>query len=462
MILEEVKTQFESGTTVIFNRLFDFAAEALDLRFPYFSEDQVGDMARTFRTLQYHCPLFLAVLRRELPYRLHEYAWWNLIDIGEMYVVLQVQEKEIAERIANEVYKLILNMKYSYPAKALKILAFLEVGDKRTLRLLVRNVPRSISYLSPQVQRSNQMEPAMEVCFLASGERVALLDAADFQGRPAKAVKQALVAEIGATTFRQRLFLEGGTDEIPDDEVFASVPQKLQLVVSEFCPPDAREDQQMISAARDNDTAVLEQLLKRPRNPNTRDGIDMTDMTPLHAAAEHGHVAPMRLLLEAGAEIDAPSVGGKEAAPLHAAAQSGHLEAVRFLIQNGAQKDLWDAGASPPLLLAVAFGHVDTARVLVQEGASTNELGYALIRTAEYGDLDMVRFLLEIGCDKDTADMHGATPMHTAAENGHLDIVRFLVESGASRHSTDEDGRTPLDLASESGQAEVVRFLSEF
>lgn len=131
-------------------RLFDFAAEALDLRFPYFSEDQVGDLARTFRTLQYHCPLFLAVLRRELPYRLHEYAWWNLIDIGEMYVVLQVQEKDIAERIANEVYKLILNMKYSYPAKALKILAFLEVGDKRTLRLLVRNVPRSISYLSPQ------------------------------------------------------------------------------------------------------------------------------------------------------------------------------------------------------------------------------------------------------------------------------------------------------------------------
>jgi len=67
-----------------------------------------------------------------------------------MYVALQVQDKEIAERIANEVYKLILNMKYSYPAKALRILAFLEVGDKRTLRLLVRNVPRSISYLNPQ------------------------------------------------------------------------------------------------------------------------------------------------------------------------------------------------------------------------------------------------------------------------------------------------------------------------
>ncbi|CAJ1408472.1 unnamed protein product [Effrenium voratum] len=102
---------------------------------------------------------------QELPFRLHEYAWWNLIDLGEMYVTLQavgwevmglgrktppVDDKEIAERIANEVFKLILAMKYRYPAKALKILAFLEVGDKRTLRLLVRSVPRAISYLNPQ------------------------------------------------------------------------------------------------------------------------------------------------------------------------------------------------------------------------------------------------------------------------------------------------------------------------
>lgn len=26
---------------------------------------------------------------KELPYRLHDFAWWNLIDIGEMYVALQ-------------------------------------------------------------------------------------------------------------------------------------------------------------------------------------------------------------------------------------------------------------------------------------------------------------------------------------------------------------------------------------
>jgi hypothetical protein len=42
----------------------------------------------------------------------------------------------------------------------------------------------------------------MEVCFLASGERVAVLDAAEFEGKSAKAVKQSLAAKIGVTRFR--------------------------------------------------------------------------------------------------------------------------------------------------------------------------------------------------------------------------------------------------------------------
>lgn len=59
---------------------------------------------------------------------------------------------------------------------------------------------------------------AMEVYFFASGERLASLDAADFEGKTAKVVKQLLTAQLGVSRFRQRLFVADGSREIPDDE----------------------------------------------------------------------------------------------------------------------------------------------------------------------------------------------------------------------------------------------------
>ena len=61
----------------------------------------------------------------------------------------------------------------------------------------------------------------MEVYFLASGEKLAAL--AEFEGKTARAVKEALAKQVGVTRFRQRLFWEDGS-EIVDDEVFASPP----------------------------------------------------------------------------------------------------------------------------------------------------------------------------------------------------------------------------------------------
>ena len=268
----------------------------------------------------------------------------------------------------------------------------------------------------------------MEVCFLASGEKVAVLEAAEFEGKSAKVVKQALAPKIGVTRFKQRLFLEGDAVEIPDDEVFASAPVKVQLVVLKFCPPDAEEDERMILAAKEDDTVGLERLLKSLRSPNTRDA---DGMTPLHHAAKRGHVEPTRLLVESGAEIDA----------LRTPSRLG----------------------STPLNLAVSHDHFEIAHILVEKGANTDELFTRnnLIYAAKHDSLNMVRFLVEMGGDKEMTDEWGATPLIVAAQRGYLKTVRFLVKSGASPHAADIFGKTALDQASLSGHARVVRYLSD-
>eukprot|EP00435_Cladocopium_sp_Y103_P071964 s216_g38.t2 len=170
----------------------------------------------------------------------------------------------------------------------------------------------------------------------ARKKTLAVLGPDEFQGQTAKAVKQALVSKVGVTRFRQRLFWDGSR-EISDDEVFVS-PVKIQMVKLEFWPADAEEDSQMMSACRNNDSVALEKLLQRPRCPHVK---DESEQTLLYHAAMEGHLEPMKLLLEATAEIDTRRTGGATAGarPLHAAAGRGQLDAVRLLIEHGADKD---------------------------------------------------------------------------------------------------------------------------
>ena len=50
--------------------------------------------------------------------------------------------------------------------------------------------------------------------------------------------------------------------------------------------------------------------------------------------------------------------------------------------------------------------------------------------------------------------LHGATPLFVAAEEGHIEVVRFLVESGANKDQGTTDEATPLNVAAWKGHVE--------
>ena len=65
---------------------------------------------------------------------------------------------------------------------------------------------------------------------------------------------------------------------------------------------------------------------------------------------------------------------------------------------------------------------------------------------AQEGHIEVVRFLIESGANKDQEMINGATPLfHGSSGRAHVEVVKFLVESGAKKDQCKtDDGATPL------------------
>ena len=109
--------------------------------------------------------------------------------------------------------------------------------------------------------------------------------------------------------------------------------------------------------------------------------------------------------------------------PLFGAARGGHIAVMRLLLDAGAvQLD----GA---LHIAASLGRTAVGALLLDRGAdATSREHEALQRAASNGHLEFVRLLLDRGAPANGA---GGEPLRVAREEGHAAIVALLLERGA-------------------------------
>ena len=92
----------------------------------------------------------------------------------------------------------------------------------------------------------------------------------------------------------------------------------------------------LLGAARDGDTAEVSRLLAKGAPMTT----DWLGTSPLHLAAQYGHVETAEILLRSGCQRDARTK--VEKTPLHVAAQEGNDNVAQLLLSNGADVETTD------------------------------------------------------------------------------------------------------------------------
>ena len=82
-----------------------------------------------------------------------------------------------------------------------------------------------------------------------------------------------------------------------------------------------------------------------------------------------------------------------------------------------------------------------------------------LLEASQNGNVDKVRFLLELGANVNVTGDLDNQPLHYAAEKGHIEVVKVLLQNGADVNAFNQKSKTPLHLATERGFMEVTKLL---
>lgn len=161
--------------------------------------------------------------------------------------------------------------------------------------------------------------------------------------------------------------------------------------------------------------------------------------TALYFAAQQGDIESARILLEAGADIDAPHP--ELGSVLNVSLASGHEDFALFLIDQGADPNISDAWGASTLHYALYKGLLIINRWRPTE---TEHLGWERENMPR-----VVRALLDRGADPDATIAYGYPYMENP----------FIARSADLPPQVSPVGATPLHLAAISGDVESMRIL---
>ncbi|XP_072249992.1 B-cell lymphoma 3 protein homolog [Leuresthes tenuis] len=174
-------------------------------------------------------------------------------------------------------------------------------------------------------------------------------------------------------------------------------------------------------------TNIVEALLRAGADPTA---LDRHGQTAFHLCCEYVQRDCLSVVLSLSPSSTSLEIRNFEGlSPLHLAVRQGHQDLAKMLLDAGADINAMDikSGQNP------------------------------LMHAVENNNTDMVHFLIENGCDVNNQSYSGNTALHIACGRGQEETVRLLLKSGADSSLKNNHNDTPVMVAKNNKIADVLR-----
>lgn len=152
----------------------------------------------------------------------------------------------------------------------------------------------------------------------------------------------------------------------------------------------------------------------------------------LIAAASQGNINVVELLIEAEVDLNKPNKNGKTA--LSKASKEGGIKMVKILVEAGANID------NGALAEAALKNHIEIIEYLIGMDKDINKSAKysdALIKAAQEGNIKIIKLLIKAGCDVNKSENDGTTALSTSSMEGNFfansyddrDDLDFIIRS---------------------------------
>ena len=165
---------------------------------------------------------------------------------------------------------------------------------------------------------------------------------------------------------------------------------------------------------------------------------DRSGATPLMLATRANDIAKAKMLIDAGADVNAKD--HIQDSPYLYAGARGHLEILNMTLEHGADLKSTNRYGGTALIPAAERGHVETVKRLIKAGVDVNHvnrLGWtALLEAVMLGDgsakyQKIVEALIQADADVNFKDPKSVSILQHAQQRGYHEIATLLTEAGA-------------------------------